>query len=94
MKHRTLNPNSGAYENYGGRGITVCERWCGENGFANFLADLGPRPEGMTLDRIDVNGNYEPSNCKWSTAYEQVHNRRCSVPSIEEDPEDVLEAAR
>lgn len=64
------------YKNYGGRGIKVCDRW---HDIENFIADVGPKPfPDLTLDRIDNNGNYEPSNCKWSTASEQVRNsRRC-----------------
>jgi hypothetical protein len=73
MKTRCNNPNSTQYELYGGRGIKVCERW---EKFENFLEDMGERPEGKTLDRIDVNKNYEPMNCKWSTKKEQSQNRR------------------
>jgi hypothetical protein len=63
---------------YGGRGITVCARWDPAQGgsFANFLADMGERPEGLTLDRVDNEGNYEPGNCRWATWSEQNSNRR------------------
>lgn len=76
MKNRCFNPKVPYYSNYGGRGITVCERWLK---FENFFADMGLRPTGTSIDRIDVNGNYEPSNCKWSTDKEQSRNRRCNV---------------
>ena len=76
MIQRCYNESNDAYKHYGGRGISVSERW--RNSFQNFLLDMGERPEGMTLDRIDVNGNYESSNCRWATKSEQSLNRRKS----------------
>jgi hypothetical protein len=73
MLSRCTNPKATGYENYGGRGITVCSRWWS---FENFLRDMGPRPEGLTLDRYPNNdGNYEPGNCRWATPKEQGENR-------------------
>ena len=76
MQSRCTNPKMHNFMRYGGRGITVCDRWCGEQGFATFLADMGERPEGTTIDRVDVNGNYEPGNCRWATPKEQRANQR------------------
>lgn len=75
MHLRCNNPGTNSYSRYGGRGISVCDRWSGPDGFANFLSDMGVRPKGLTLDRADRDGNYEPGNCKWSTHDEQMANR-------------------
>jgi len=76
MLGRCTYPKNVDWHNYGGRGITVCERWRGERGMLNFCTDMGPRPAGKTLDRINVNGNYEPGNCRWATPAEQAANKR------------------
>lgn len=74
MKGRCSNPRVSNYYNYGGRGIVVCERW--RTSFNSFLEDMGERPPGTSLDRIDSNGNYEPGNCRWATDEIQRSNRR------------------
>jgi hypothetical protein len=79
MKSRCLNPNRPNYYLYGGRGIKVCERWFD---FTNFLEDMGEKPKGYQLDRINTDGNYEPNNCRWVTPKENSNNRRV--------PEDVV----
>lgn len=75
MKARCYNPNNHNYNYYGGRGIGICENW--KDSFIYFITDMGLKPsKDYSLDRIDPNGNYEPSNCKWSTKREQSINRR------------------
>lgn len=76
MRSRCYNRNEPAFANYGGRGIAICERW---DEFASFLADMGEAPAGLSIDRINNNGNYEPGNCRWATPAEQSRNTRQNV---------------
>lgn len=77
MISRCKFPYINGYHNYGGRGIRVCDRWLT---FANFLADMGERPPGMSIDRVNADGHYEPGNCRWATATEQMATRRGPTP--------------
>ena len=85
LRNRCLNPKSRYYKNYGGRGITVCDRWLDHaHGFENFLEDMGDRPNGCSLDRIDNNKGYGPENCRWADRVTQNLNKRtnCTEPYI------------
>ena len=73
MHERCSNPKAQNFKWYGGRGVKVCDRW---DDFENFLADMGERPDGLSIDRIDPEGNYEPSNCRWADRHTQRINRR------------------
>lgn len=74
MKQRCINLNDAHYSSYGGRGITVCDRW--KESYLNFLEDMGLCPDGLTLDRINNNGNYSLDNCRWATRTQQCYNQR------------------
>lgn len=80
MRQRCYQPNTNGYDKYGGAGIRVCDRWMQPmpRGFLNFLEDMGTRPEGMTLDRVDNGKDYTPDNCRWATRKSQSNNRRAT----------------
>ena len=80
MRSRCNNPNNPSYEDYGGRGITICKRW---DKFIDFLADMSERPGGLMLDRIDNNGNYEPDNCRWTDVTTSNRNSRNNKLSLQ-----------
>ena len=79
MRQRCNNPKHPRYKDYGGRGIKVCKRW---DDFRKFYADMGPRPKGKTLDRMNVNGNYCAANCRWATDKQQRANKRVYTPVL------------
>lgn len=81
MKSRCHNPGSHSFKHYGARGIHVCERW--RKSFAAFYKDMGPRPAGSSIDRINSNGNYTPENCRWATSSQQRRNCRPRTISVE-----------
>jgi hypothetical protein len=84
MKARCYRPSDKSYENYGGRGIVVCDRW--RRNFAAFLEDMGECPAGYSIDREDVNGNYEPNNCRWIPMPEQAATKRTAIRKREQEP--------
>ena len=86
MLNRCTNPNVKSFPDYGGRGITICERWLK---FENFLEDMGPSPEGLSIDRLDNDIGYSKENCAWRTSLDQARNRRKRKPRIREVDNDI-----
>lgn len=91
MWQRCTNPNNAAWKYYGGRGIAVCERW---RDFENFLEDMGEKPPGLSLDRVDVNGNYCKENCRWATRAQQSQNRRPRNRAAQQETTDGASSTR
>jgi len=79
LRYRCYDKNDPKYYRYGARGIKVCDRWLGSNGFENFYCDMGDKPKGTSIGRINNNGDYEPSNCRWENAKQQAQNRSTSM---------------
>ena len=92
MQRRCMDSGHPAWSRYGGRGIYVCDRWTGRTGYDNFVADMGEPPEGLTLGRINNDGPYEPSNCRWETWKQQAANRAKVGPPL--DPNSIKGKAR
>ena len=92
MKQRCYNEFNAAYPNYGGRGVTVCDQW--RDDYDAFETDMGPRPDGCSLDRINCHGNYEPDNCRWATREEQNNNRRIPRVSNDDDMRYIMKRKR
>lgn len=90
MLQRCTNPRNNSYRHYGARGIGVCGRWTGQDGFRNFYEDMGPRPPGTSMDRVDPNGDYGPANCRWADKQTQSDNKRNSIPRIEQQTADAI----
>lgn len=90
MLRRCYTPTTRGYSCYGGRGITVCDRWRGPDGFKHFVADMGERPDGHSIDRVDNNKNYSPDNCRWATRKQQQYNLRTTRKVLIEGREYVV----
>lgn len=88
MKSRCYAPKTHGFHNWGGKGIKICDEW--KNDFTAFLRDMGERPEGTTLDRLDANGDYTQQNCRWATSKEQAHDRKGRTPKLSREQADFI----